>query len=76
MLIYDNKGMTFDRYTIVSSYCEIFGMSSDPLSPQGFNQFCGTIEKAQLNLEAIGKPVEFKALPLDVQIAIKRRKIK
>lgn len=41
-LIYDNGGKTFDRYTvIIDDSC--YGMSSDPMSPLGFNQYCGEV---------------------------------
>ena len=46
--IYDNKGETFDRYTVAIENAEpegretyYFGMSNNPFSPQGFNQFVG-----------------------------------
>ena len=42
MKLYDNRGATIDRYTIVLEDGSVYGMSSDPLSPQGFNQFAGT----------------------------------
>lgn len=41
MKLYDNGGKTIDRYTIVIEDGSVYGMSSDPLSPQGFNQFAG-----------------------------------
>lgn len=43
--IYDNMGKTFDRYTVniirEDGTCELYGMSHNPFSPQGFNQYCG-----------------------------------
>ncbi len=42
MKLYDNGGETMDRYTIVAEDGGVYGMSSDPNSPQGFNQFVGT----------------------------------
>jgi hypothetical protein len=38
--IFDNKGETFDRYTVLIDE-DAFGMSHNPLSAQGFNQYIG-----------------------------------
>jgi len=40
--VYDNKGKTFDRYTVIIGN-DVFGMSDNPNHPQGFNQFCGEL---------------------------------
>ena len=40
--IYDNKGKTFDRYTVIIDK-DMYGMSSDPLGPRGFNQYGGEV---------------------------------
>ena len=78
--IYDNQGKTFDRFTILAlrknePVYDIFGMSANPLSPQGFNQYCGET----LALEAIkitencGIRIPFNSLEKEVQQAIKDR---
>jgi hypothetical protein len=41
--IFDNKGNTFDRYTIILPDGDIFGASENPFHPQGFGQYCGNI---------------------------------
>jgi hypothetical protein len=45
ILVYDNGGKTMDRYTIFVTYSDgtkaVFGMSDNPDSPQGFNQYVG-----------------------------------
>ncbi len=68
--IYDNGGATLDRYTILySDAC--YGMSDDPQSAQGFNQFCGAASKVvEDGNDALGKRVAFKKLPLAVREAI------
>ncbi len=38
--VYDNGGETFDRYTVIIDN-DVFGMSENPLSASGFNQWCG-----------------------------------
>lgn len=40
--IYDNGGETCDRYTLIIDG-DIYGLSDNAMSPQGFNQYCGTI---------------------------------
>lgn len=75
--IYDNGGQTFDRYTVVNTNTgEVYGMSHNPLSPQGFNQFSGKIGQdfnhPQHN-DAIREKVTFDSLPADVQKAIENR---
>lgn len=52
--IFDNKGNTLDRYTIITKasyklgnqgrFHFIWGASNNPYHPQGFGQFCGEIE--------------------------------
>lgn len=68
--IYDNGGKTADRYTILyGDAC--YGMSADPKSPQGFNQYCGDASKVvETGNEALGKRVKFQDLPEIVREAI------
>ena len=42
--IFDNGGKTFDRYTVFIDN-NVFGMSNNPTSPQGFNQVIGEMGK-------------------------------
>ena len=72
--VYDNGGKTFDRYTVILSCGSIIGMSENPLSPQGFNQYCGDIKDYKLeNNEMIGQKVSIKDLSDDVKQAIRER---
>ena len=42
VLVFDNNGETFDRYTILNKQTgDLYGASSDPYHPQGFGQYCG-----------------------------------
>jgi len=44
VIVWDNGGETTDRYTILIDGKYVFGMSSNPSHPQGFNQYAGNIE--------------------------------
>lgn len=68
--IYDNGGESFDRYTVIDG-TEAYGMSNNPRSPQGFNQYIG--EAGKLHVPALGKKVSFKRLPAEVKAAIVAR---
>jgi hypothetical protein len=39
--IFDNNGESFDRYTVFTPDGSVYGMSSNPKSPQGFNMYIG-----------------------------------
>lgn len=69
---FDNGGQTFDRYTIVIAG-SVIGMSHNPTSPQGFNQYCGEVGEFDLDNDSIGAAVEWESLPEDVQKAILAR---
>lgn len=68
--VYDNGGETFDRYTIIIDG-EVYGMSHNPQSPQGFNQFSGML--SELPNARQGDAVTIESLPEDVQRAIEER---
>ncbi len=40
--VYDNGGKTFDRYAVVLGK-DVYTMSNNPNSPQGFNQWWGEV---------------------------------
>lgn len=65
--IYDNGGKSTDRYTIIDG-TEAYGMSVNPGSVQGFNQYIG--EAGKLHVPALGKKVSFSKLPAEVKKAI------
>jgi len=69
--VYDNGGATFDRYTIVTKDA-VYGMSTNALSPSGFNQFSHVPEEAYVpsNKE---KEIALRDTPVDVLIAIINR---
>lgn len=80
-IVFDNKAITLDRYTIVLEDGEMYGASLNPYSPQGFGQYCGNAfhlcgwdskDLDRLKYEIvkagnIGESVEFRNLPSDVQ---------
>jgi len=44
IIVLDNNGETFDRYTIIDKVTgDIIGSSEYPFSPLGFGQFCGNV---------------------------------
>lgn len=79
--IYDNKGKTWDRYTVMIPEgfgYHVYGMSENPTSPNGFNQYClttyGIVDSIRVTeSENIGDPVKLSILPQEVQMAIKER---
>lgn len=88
--VFDNKGKTFDRYTVViyeedngtdPQYGSVFGMSSNADSPNGFNQYNGSVAELPAILDVlfggkdknIGHEVQIADLPEEVRIAIGKR---
>lgn len=78
--VFDNGGRTWDRYTVVING-DVLGMSDNPRSPGGFNQYSGTVAECKAVLEClnghknkeIGDEVELLKLPLEVRLAIGER---
>ena len=69
MIVFDNEGSTFDRYTVLthsvlwqSKLWESLGLSSDPDHPQGFSQWGLALPGPHL-----GKTISFEKLPENVQ---------
>lgn len=71
--LFDNGGKTLDRYTAIYNG-DVYGFSSDPSSPQGFNQYCGSSEK--IDRAALGKRVAWDNAPVEIQEAIINRIIR
>jgi hypothetical protein len=72
--IYDNGGKTFDRYTVLIQGKLIdmaFGMSPNPSDSNGYNQYL--CDASEININGVGKEVEYYDLPIDVQNAIADR---
>jgi len=67
--VYDNGGLTFDRYTIIFKDCsETLGLSENCDSSQGFSQF-GVVVKGR----HLGRQIQFADLPENVRDHICRR---
>ena len=52
IFVFDNKGKTIDRFTIVFKEPftgSLYGCSENPFHPLGFGQYCGDIDPAELN---------------------------
>ena len=80
--LYDNGGETFDRYTLVIEYktCAMkffYGLSDNPLTPQGFNQFIGDQRSGDnsgiTEGEHLGTVIAIKDTNEGVQKAIQQR---
>lgn len=83
IVIYDNEGETFDRYTVYIRTDEIedydmYTMSANAFSPDGFNQYAGvssTALKDDYSPAKLGKRISFDSVPFDVALCIAHRLI-
>ena len=76
MKIFDNSGKTFDQYTVQIGR-DVYGMSINALSPQGFNQYSFTLKKYE-HIEGkanLGRKIAFDVLPEAVKVAIRQREV-
>jgi len=73
--VFDNGGKTFDRYTVVYTHAQSFGlrgytagvgMSENPFHPQGFGQHF-EYKKSEYDGKSGGKRITFKELPENCQ---------
>jgi len=71
--IYDNGGVTFDRYTAVftrknNDEFVHLGMSANPFHPQGFGQHGFSRRRIDKpTSEHLGKRIKFRKLPINCQ---------
>ncbi|GAG66515.1 unnamed protein product [marine sediment metagenome] len=68
--VWDNGGKSFDRYT-VRVRNDYFGMSKNPSSPQGFNQYAGSYP--EIDESSLGKKIKclnYRQLPYEIRGAI------
>lgn len=73
IFVYDNGGETVDRYTIIID-TEVFGMSENALSPNGFNQYCGRVgDDIPIGRFDDEPVIGLRTLPRDVLLAIIHR---
>jgi hypothetical protein len=81
--IFDNEGKTFDRYTVVI-VGEVFTMSHNPNTPNGFNQYAGdmdylgfsTVDDYLTHLEVTGhNQLERDEISGDLNVAIHNREV-
>ena len=72
--IFDNGNKTADRYTVIIDG-SVYGMSDDPLSPQGVNMYCCEENELNFDSEFLGKDItdRYLHLPHKVFVAIHRR---
>ncbi len=51
IIVLDNNGDTFDRYTIIDKRTgDMIGSSENPFHPQGFGQHCGNVADNYWNI--------------------------
>jgi hypothetical protein len=67
--VYDNDDKTFDRYSVMFGN-DLVGMSHNPLSPQGLNQYGGTVTG---DLSPLGKELDWEDVPEEIKDAIRIR---
>ena len=74
IVILDNGGKTIDRYTVIAG-AEVFGLSDNPTSPQGFNQWLCNVNDLHNDFIRVrkSKEVSFSSLNPQVKGAIRRR---
>jgi hypothetical protein len=64
------RDLTFDAYTVIIGN-DVYGMSDNPLWPQGFNQYY--CQAHELDYSNLGVQVKHQDLPVDVVKAIQLR---
>jgi hypothetical protein len=69
-IVYDNNGDTFDRYTVFTPDGSVYGMSDNPTSPQGFNQYLGEDTEVEKG-EHLGR--KLKSVPKSIEKAVLNR---
>ena len=70
--VYDNGGKTMDRYTVIIGE-SVYGMSHNPLQPNGVNQYAGERDEFPKDLSHLGKKIEFENLTPEVMKAVEDR---
>ena len=72
--VFDAGDVVVDRFTVVIG-SDAFGMSTNPLHPEGFNQFAGNVGTDVIieDNPAIGNQISFDKLPSEVKEAINQR---
>lgn len=68
--VYDNGGETTDRYTVIIGK-DVFTMSNNPTSPQGVNQYAGTVGSDVKIGKHLGK--KLSSIPKEIKQAVTNR---
>ncbi len=75
VVVYDNDGKSMDRYTVFITYATgetiAFGMSDNPMSPNGFNQYVGVAPREISPGKHQGK--KLRRIPKEIEKAVKVR---
>ena len=67
VVVFDNEGETYDRYTIFTPDGSVYGMSDNPMSPNGFNQYLGDNTEITMGSH-LGK--RLSEIPSSIKIAV------
>jgi hypothetical protein len=70
VIVYDNGGETFDRYTIFTPDGSVYGMSDNASMPNGFNQYLGDDTEVEKGSH-LGK--RLKSVPKSIEKAVMQR---
>lgn len=70
VIVYDNEGETFDRYTIFTPDGSVFGMSENATMPNGFNMYIGEDTEIKKGSH-LGK--RLKSVPQSIERAVMNR---
>jgi len=70
VIVYDNGGETFDRYTIFTPDGSVYGMSDNASMPNGFNQYLGDDTEVEKGSH-LGK--RLKSVPKSIEKAVVQR---
>jgi len=70
VVVYDNGDETMDRYTVIIGN-DVYTMSSNPDSPQGVNQYAGTVGSDVKVGKHLGK--KLSSIPGSIKKAVQAR---
>jgi hypothetical protein len=70
VVVFDNEGESYDRYTIFTADGSVYGMSDNPMSPNGFNQYLGDNTEITMGSH-LGK--RLKSVPKEIEQSVKNR---
>ena len=77
VVVYDNGGESMDRYTVFITFAPgetfAFGMSDNPMQPNGFNQFVGEVPREIKPGKHLGE--KLSRIPKEIEKAVINRTV-